>query len=31
VGPAEDRLEARKRVIDFAEQITPMLPTYIPD
>ena len=31
VEPAEDRLEARKRVIDFAEQITPMLPTYIPD
>jgi EpsI family protein len=31
VGPAESRLEARKRAIDFAEQITPMLPTYIPD
>jgi len=31
VGPGEDRLEARKRVIDFAEQITPMLSAYVPN
>jgi EpsI family protein len=27
----EDRAEARKRAVDFAEQITPLLPAYIPD
>jgi EpsI family protein len=31
VGPTEDRQEARKRAIDFAEQLTPMLPAYIPN
>ena len=31
VGPGEDRQEARKRVIDFAEQITPILPAYVPN
>ena len=31
VGPTEDRMEARKRVMDFAEQITPMLPAYVPN
>jgi EpsI family protein len=31
VDPREDRMGARKRVIDFAEQITPLLPAYIPN
>jgi EpsI family protein len=31
IGATEDRLEARKRAIDFAEQITPLLPSYIPN
>ena len=31
VGPGEDRQEARKRAIDFAEQVTPMLPAYVPN
>lgn len=31
VGQGEDRSEARKRVIDFAEQITPLLPAYVPN
>jgi EpsI family protein len=31
VDPGEDRMEARKRAIDFAEQITPLLPAYVPN
>ena len=31
VDPGEDRLEARKRAVDFAEQITPLLPAYVPN
>jgi EpsI family protein len=31
VGQGEDRSEARNRVIDFAEQITPILPAYVPN
>jgi EpsI family protein len=31
LDPGEDRLEARKRAVDFAEQITPLLPAYIPN
>jgi EpsI family protein len=31
VGPGEDRMEARKRAIDFAEHITPLLPAYVPN
>jgi EpsI family protein len=31
VGQGEDRTEARKRVTDFAEQLTPILPAYVPN
>jgi EpsI family protein len=31
VGPGEERPDARQRAIGFAEQITPMLPAYIPN
>jgi EpsI family protein len=31
VAPGEDRLDAHKRVVGFAEQILPLLPAYIPD
>jgi EpsI family protein len=31
VEPGEDRLQARARVMKFAEQIAPLLPAYIPD
>ena len=31
VSPHEDRATARNRAISFAEQITPVLPTYIPN
>lgn len=31
VGPGEDRAQARQRAVDFAEQITPLLPAYIPN
>jgi len=31
VGPGEDRLAAHRRVVDFANRIVPLLPSYIPD
>jgi EpsI family protein len=31
VGQGEDRAEARKRVTDFAERLTPLLPAYVPN
>jgi len=31
VQPEEDRLHARARAMDFAEQIAPLLPAYVPD
>jgi EpsI family protein len=31
VGPGEDRMRARRRAIDFAEQFTPLLPAYVPN
>ena len=31
VFPGEDRVEAHKRVIQFAEQIAPLLPAYVPN
>jgi EpsI family protein len=31
VEPGEDRLQARARVMKFAEQIEPLLPAYVPD
>jgi EpsI family protein len=31
VAPGEDRAEARRRVIGFAQQITPLLPAYVPN
>jgi hypothetical protein len=31
VNPGEDRAAARSRAIGFAEQITPLLPAYIPN
>jgi EpsI family protein len=31
VAPGEDRLRAHNRVVEFAEQITPLLPAYIPN
>jgi EpsI family protein len=31
VEPGEERLHARTRAVDFAEQIAPLLPAYVPD
>lgn len=31
VAPGEDRTDAHKRVVDFGNQIVPLLPAYIPD
>lgn len=31
IVPGENGLEAHKRVVDFAEQLTPLLPAYIPN
>ena len=31
VAPGEDRSVARGRVVGFAEQIAPLLPTYVPN
>jgi EpsI family protein len=31
VQPGEDRMDARRRVVGFADQIVPLLPAYIPD
>jgi EpsI family protein len=31
VNPGEDRLDAHRRAVGFAEQIIPLLPAYIPD
>jgi EpsI family protein len=31
IGQGEDRMEARKRVMEFAGQITPLLPAYVPN
>jgi EpsI family protein len=31
VNPGEDRMDAHRRAVEFAEQIIPLLPAYIPD
>ena len=31
IDPNEDRLQAHNRAVDFAEQIIPLLPAYVPN